>query len=186
MIETVLPLEMILFQVLFLLVAIALESRILYRKLRISRKTSLEYAMSINFLATGIGWLGFFALQNVLTQPLKSQVISYIFFDRLIGPQGSQWNSLIILVGIAIFFFTFMIKLLGLQLLHSILQTTPEPLKSESIPIKGRRRLLTRLEPETTAHHFNPALVILMANAYSYSAILFLLFLRFIQFNRLV
>ncbi|HAG81462.1 MAG TPA: filament integrity protein fraC [Cyanobacteria bacterium UBA12227] len=183
--ETVLPLEMILFQVLFLVIAIALEARIFYRKLRISRKTSVEYAMFVNLLATGIGWLTFFAVQNLLSQALKAQVISYIFFDRLFDPQLSQWNSVIIAVGIAIFFLTFFIKLIGLELLQVVLDRVPERSNSTSKLVRKRPRLLHGIEQVNKNSPPNTGLVVLLANAYSYSAILLLLVLRFLQFNSL-
>lgn len=181
--ETVLPLEMILFQVLFLLVAIALEARILYLNLRISCKTSVEYAMSLNLLATGVGWLTFFAIVNFLPQLAKAQVISYIFFDHLFPNQIIQGYSLIISVGIGIFFFTFFLKLIGIELLQGLLEV--ELLQSTAQPLMVSRRpgLINRIEPTTTSSQTKRALVILVANAYSFSAILIILFFRFLQFN---
>ena len=75
----VLPLQTYLFQALFLLVAIALEASVLQRRLYLTRRTSVEYAISINLLTTVIGWLAFFLVQNLLPQPIKDQIISYIF-----------------------------------------------------------------------------------------------------------
>ncbi|MBE9127500.1 MULTISPECIES: filament integrity protein FraC [unclassified Coleofasciculus] len=183
--EAVLPLEMILFQVLFLLVAIALEARVLHRKLKFTRKTSVEYATSINLFATVFGWLTFFALAKLLPGLVKAQLVSYIFFDRFIGPQPDRWNSLVVLVGTAIFFFTFFIKLLGLQLLKAWLKASADELKPAPKLLNQRRPgLINRQEAVKTSHFDqNPALAILLANAYSYSTILLILLLRFFQFS---
>jgi hypothetical protein len=64
MTEAVLPLQTFLFQFLFLLVSIALESRVLYRRMNISRRSSVEYSTFINLLAASVGWLVFFMIQN--------------------------------------------------------------------------------------------------------------------------
>lgn len=48
----VLPLRAVMFQILFLLVAIAVESFIFKKKLHLSGRTSIEYATSINLFST--------------------------------------------------------------------------------------------------------------------------------------
>lgn len=185
MTETVWPVQTILFQVLFLLIAIALEARVLYRRLRVSRKTSIEYAISINLLAAVIGWLSFFIIQNLLPQPFRGQIISFIFFDRFLTPSPENLTVLIASTGVVIFLGAFIIKLKGLQLLEALLQTssTPKP----SPPPQKRRRLglADRLEQAVAHTDPNQAIVVLLANAYSHSAILLILFLRFLQLNSL-
>ena len=181
--ELVLPIEMILFQFIFLLVAIALEARVLHRKLRIGRKTSVEYAMSMNLLAAGIGWSSFFAFQNFLPQTLKTQLLSYIFFDRPIGALPTEWNSAIVSIGVVIFFATFIIKLIGLQLLEVALENTSSQVTPASKEFRKRPGLINRHDRVIARQQPNPALAVLLANAYSYSAILLLLVLRFLQFN---
>ncbi|MCP2731014.1 filament integrity protein FraC [Limnofasciculus baicalensis] len=181
--KLVLPIEMILFQFIFLLVAIALEARVLYRKLRISRQTSVEYAMSMNLLAAGVGWSSFFAFQDFLPQALKTQLLSYIFFDRPIGSLPTEWHTTIVSVGVVIFFGTFLIKLIGLQLIEFALENTL--FQATLSPKESRKRpgLINRHDPVVVRQQPNPALAVLLANAYSYSAILLLLLLRFLQFN---
>ncbi|HCA98089.1 MAG TPA: filament integrity protein fraC [Cyanobacteria bacterium UBA9226] len=183
--ELVLPIEMVLFQFIFLLVAIALEARVLHRKLRIERKTSVEYAMSMNFLAAGIGWPSFFLFEDFLPQTLKTQLMSYIFFDRPISPLPREWNSAIISIGVIMFFATFLIKLIGLQLLEAALQNTPLQPTPSPKDIRKRPGLIGRRNQVIVRQEPNPALAVLLANAYSYSAILLILVLRFLQFNSL-
>jgi hypothetical protein len=179
---TVLPIQAVLFQVVFLLVAIALEARVLYRKLRISRRTSVEYATSINLLTAVAGWLGFFLLQNLLPQPFRTQIISYVFFDRLLTPQPENWHLIIAATGIVMFFAAFLIKLKGLQFLEALLQRSPQ--EKSPIPADGPRLgLAARLERAAAHTDPNKAGVLLLANAYSHSAILLLLLLRFLQIN---
>ncbi|HEY9652679.1 MAG TPA: filament integrity protein FraC [Coleofasciculaceae cyanobacterium] len=185
MTDTVFPLQTILFQVIFLLVAIALEARVLHRKLRITRKSSVEYATSINLLAATLGWIGFFILQEFLPQPLKSQLISYIFFDRLLNDPLQSMNLVIAATGIGIFFASFIIKLKGLELLQALLRS-PEARTTSSVSEKRTRpSLLSRMNRAIIHTDTNQAAAVLLANAYSHSAILLLLFLRFVQLNTL-
>lgn len=178
------PLQMILFQLLFLLVAIALEARVLQRRLRITRKASIEYATSINLLSTIIGWLVFFLLmtqKNILPPAIKDQIVSFIFFDRLLSPLLENWYLIVVATGIVIFFLAFIIKLKGLQLLEALRETStakksflqPEPNSRFTLPVRLEQALV-RTDP-------NQAVTILLANAYSHSAIFLLLFLRFIS-----
>lgn len=187
MIGPVFPLEMYLFQGIFLMVAIALEARVFHRRLYLPRRTSVEYATSINLLATVIGWLAFFALQNLLALPLKDQIISYIFFDRFLGSQPESFYLTIISTGVVIFFSAFLIKLKGLQLLEALLDKTPKPQDSSELqPPKlrhnqRRQRLSDRLDQAVSHTEPSQATAVLLANAYSHSAILLLLFLRFLD-----
>lgn len=183
----VLPLEMYLFQGIFLMVAIALEARVFHRRLYLPRRTSVEYATSINLLATVLGWLAFFGLQNLLPLPLKDQIISYIFFDRFLGSQPESFYLTIISTGIVIFFAAFLIKLKGLQLLEAFLERAPEnqnslDLQPPKLPHHRRRQGLSdRLDQTVSRRDPNQATAVLLANSYSHSAILLLLFLRFLQ-----
>lgn len=180
MIENVLPLETILFQLVFLLVAIALEAIVFHRNLRITRRTSVDYALSINLFCTVLGWAAFFTLQELLPQPFKSQLISYIFFDHLLTPQPANLNLVLISTGIVMFFSAFLIKLKGLELLQALRQTSNQRQPSPSM-VDRRSGLGTRLNRSISRPNANQATVVLVANAYSHSAILLLLVLRFLS-----
>ncbi|HCF28058.1 MAG TPA: filament integrity protein fraC [Cyanobacteria bacterium UBA11049] len=183
--ESVLPIPTILFQVLFLLVAIALEARVFHKRLNLTRKISIDYAISINLLCVIIGWLAFFLILRFVPQPLKTQMISFIFFDQLLAPQPGNLNLIIVSTGIVIFFCAFLIKLKGLELLEALLNRPPGQSSSES-PDEGRSLSLpARLNRAISHTDANQATVVLLANAYSHSAILLLLFLRFLQVNAL-
>jgi hypothetical protein len=181
--EPVLPLQTILFQSIFLLVAIALEARVFHRRLNVTRKTSVQYATSINLLAAVLGWLTFFIVQSLLPQPLKTQLMSYIFFDRLLEPQPESLSLIIASIGITLFFAAFVVKLKGLELLEALLSSSKQP--EPSPPPNQRRRpdLAYRISQATLQSDTNHATTVLLANAYSHSAILLILFLRFIQLN---
>lgn len=176
-----------LFQSVFLLVAIALEARVLYQRLYLTRRRSIEYATSINLLAAVIGWLAFFLLKDLLPQPLRSEIVSYIFFDRFLSPFPESFYLMLASTGAVVFFSAFLIKLKGLQLLEALLERTPkEQSNSEQITSNRdrnrlKRSLSDRLERAITRSDPNQATVILLANVYSYSAITLLLALRFIQ-----
>jgi hypothetical protein len=179
--EPVLPLQTILFQVIFLLVAIALEARVFHKRLRITRRTSVEYATSINLLTASLGWLAFFILQNFLPQPLKAQLLSYIFFDRLLEPLPENLTLIIVSCGMAVFFGAFLVKLKGLEILEALLQSSQEP-QQEDIPSERRQlSLAARLNRAALQTDPNHATVVLLANAYSHSVILLLLFVRFVS-----
>lgn len=181
MTEAVLPLQTFLFQFLFLLVAIALESRVLYRRMNISRRTSVEYSTFINLLAASIGWLVFFLIQNWIPLYLKDQLISYIFFDRLLGPRPEDLTLIIAATGVVIFFSAFLIKLNGLNLIEAFLQ---EKLPGQDESAKRPwPTLIHRLDNVVASPKPHYATTILLANAYSYSAISLLLFLRFLQIH---
>jgi hypothetical protein len=183
----VLPLQTYLFQAIFLLVAIALEARVLQRRLYLTRRTSVEYATSINLLTTVIGWIAFFLVQNLLPQPIKDQIISYVFFDRFLSPQPESFHLMLISTGIVMFFSAFLIKLKGLQLLEAVLenapqpQTVPESRQSGLFRNRRRRRLSQRLDEAVSNSDPERATAVLLANAYSHSAIVLILVLRFLE-----
>ena len=48
------------------MVAIALEATILRQRLRVGYQTSMQYAATLNLLATSLGWLAFLTLESLL------------------------------------------------------------------------------------------------------------------------
>lgn len=174
-----------LFQSVFLLVAIALEARVLYQRLYLTRRRSIEYATSINLLAAVIGWLAFFLLKDLLPPPIRSEIVSYIFFDRFLSPFPESFYLMLVSTGVVVFFSAFLIKLKGLQFLEALLERTPKEQSNPEQITQDRNRLKRglseRLERAVTRSDPNQATVILLANVYSYSAISLLLALRFIQ-----
>jgi hypothetical protein len=184
--QAVLPLQTYLFGALFLLVAIALESRVLYRRLHISRQTSVEYATAINLIAASAGWLIFFLIQDYIPLPIKDQIVSYIFFDRLLAFQAENFTLLLAATGVVIFFLVFLIKLKALELLETLANDQPaQAAPLQASPRRYHPSLSDRLGESTRPSLPNQATTMLLANAYSYSAISLLLFLRFLQIHTL-
>lgn len=182
-INIVLPLQLILFQILFLFVAIALEASVFHRRLQLTRKTSVQYATSLNLWSVVIGWLAFYSLENILPQFLQIQIISFIFFDHPLGSSFNQADPKIISIGIVIFFFSFIIKIIGFELIRLWIHDNPDQLNMSSNASKKRPGLLNQPKRKITKPTPNPALAVLLANAYSYSAILLILVLRFMDLN---
>ncbi|MEQ8962449.1 MAG: hypothetical protein RLP02_31750 [Coleofasciculus sp. C2-GNP5-27] len=182
-ITIVLPLQLILFQILFLLVAIALEARVLHRRLNLTRKTSVQYATSLNLWSVVLGWLTFFVLESLLPQLLRIQIVNFILFDHPIGIQLDTPNPQLISIGIMIFFFSFTIKIIGLEIINKWIHDQPEQFKMSSDVSNKRPSLFNQPKRKITKPKPNPAFAVLLANAYSYSAILLILILRFMDLN---
>lgn len=184
MLLDVLPLRAILFQLLFLTVAIAIEAAILQKRLDLSPRTSVEYAASMNLLSTVIGWLLFFNLEALLPSPLRAQLISFILFDHFLASSGSySMNTLLTLGALVTFFGTFLLELKGLDLLEILLQVQQSQPHQEAPPYRepGGGSASHRLfRQEVASINRSRAATILLANACSYSAILLLLLSRFL------
>ena len=179
----VLPLQLILFQILFLLVAIALEARVLHRRLNLTRKTSVQYATSLNLWSVVLGWLTFLVLETLLPQFLRIQIVNFIFFDHPLGSQLDTPNPQLISIGIMIFFFSFIVKIIGFELIKQWIHDKPEQFEMSSDISNKRPGLFNQPKRKITNPKPNPAFALLLANAYSYSAILLILVLRFMDLN---
>ena len=174
MLANVFPLQAILFQFLFLLIAIAIESFILYRQLNLSRKRSIDYAISINLFSTILGWIGFFYLHPWLPRSLKSQLISYMFFDRFFSfAQSPNIVTELILSGFVVFFATFVVKLKGLELLQILLELPlyGERQKQDNLNFRDFRLLAFNSDPLLTN-------TIFQANLSTFVVIILMLFIR--------
>jgi hypothetical protein len=158
--------------------AIAIEGFILHRQLKFSRKTSIQYAASLNLLSTIVGWLLFFFVQPLLPINIKIQLISYIFFNRFFYSVSPYSNFFSISLFIIYLFFSFMVKLQGLKSLDSLL------MESNSISQIFVKLTSLRYNKKKSSHLYSTkypskATAILLANAYSHSAILLILILRY-------
>lgn len=176
----VLPLRAIAFQSLLLLVAIVLEALILRQRLRLGYRPSMQYAATLNLLATSLGWLTFLGFEPLLPEPLRTQIMSYVLFNRF---YTNEWveNLPIVLVfaGIAAFFATLWIKIKGLEWLLKALGVMPvEEPESEKILSRKERYDLARRGRQAKGGTSVRTLAVLEANALSFTAILLLLLLR--------
>ena len=172
--STILPLRAIVFQFLFLAVAIGLETVMLHRIRRLDYKTSAQYALTVNLLSTVVGWLIFFNLQPLVPEDLRDQMISFVLFDHLeIDFSQSRTTSMIVLVSLIIFIGTFLLKLQALNLLELLLEKSVAEQKVDAAIGRFLRQKRTiDFQPDSKAY------AIFVGNAYSFSVILFLLFVR--------
>lgn len=173
MLTDVVPLRAVVFQVLFLLVAIAVEAQVLRRELGIAPRKSVDYASTINLLSTIVGWLLLFNLQPFLPPNLRAQLLNIILFD-----QWADGIVVVVVTAFVTFFLSFFIKLQGLTLLQLLLDERPQPSPADEPPKRKTFRSPHRSNQQETSSR--EAGAVLLANAASYSTILVILFLRFL------
>lgn len=116
----VLPLRAIASQILLLLVSVAIESTVFHRRLAISRRMSVQYALVIDLLCITFGWISFFILvDNFATHPWVIQVMGYLFTGRFVPRPGRDGiESVLAIATIALFFGSFFVKSQALSLLQ--------------------------------------------------------------------
>ncbi|MGH8002645.1 MAG: filament integrity protein FraC [Brasilonema sp.] len=171
-IPRIFPIGAILFNFLFLLVAIPLEGYVLNTRLKFDKKSSAFYAISINLFSNVIGWIIFFFLEPALSPQIKSELMTFVFFNRL---QTSSIQTLLILTAFIIFFGTFLVKY---TLLKILLISLTEPKKPDPEPQTILQRRNSRLAYKSKLQNTNVVTTILIANALSYSLIAIILFIR--------
>lgn len=172
----VLPLRAVVFQSLFLLIAIALEAPIFYRTLELDYKDSMQSAISVNLLSTFIGWICFFISQPYLPIEWRVQLISFIFFEQFYAdPLLLNVAPVLVVLTLGMFLGTFFIKLQGLELLDRLLERKQQP----SAPIGEKPIRFRSKQTQLIGFRSNSrTYAVLVANAASFSAILLLLLLR--------
>lgn len=181
--EPILPLRMVAFQVLFLLVAIAIESSILRRRLRFGFKTSVQYTLAINLAAIVVGWTAFLVIEPLAPLDVRAQAISYILFDRLsLNGWNAQIGAIICVAGVLSFLVTFFVKLKGLELMMKAddawqIEEDKRPAKRVSRDERYARARQGKSDAQQALSEFMDAVI--QANAASFSAISVLLILRY-------
>ncbi|MFQ4138945.1 filament integrity protein FraC [Nodosilinea sp. PGN35] len=176
----ILPLRAIAVQSMLLMVATVLEAMVLRQQLQLGYRPSMQYAATLNLLATSLGWVAFLAIEAVLPLSLRSQVISYVMFNRF---YTNTWHDVlpvvVVVVAIAAFFVTYWIKLQGLLWLLQLLGQKPVETTPEAIEENRRQRYerARRAQLEGQRGTSPRALAMLQANAVSFTAILVLLLL---------
>jgi hypothetical protein len=178
----VLPLRAIAFQSLLLMVAIALEAVVLRQRLKVGYQISMQYAATLNLLATSLGWLLFLILESMLPAALRTQIISYVLFNRFYGNfWGDKIPVMVIIAGIICFFATFWVKLQGLNALLILLgRGSIHPNRNDTVETRQERYALARdRQYNNQEGGYSPyTLAVLEANALSFTAILILLLLQ--------
>jgi hypothetical protein len=165
------PIGAMLFETLFLLVAISIEGYVLHRWLKFDKKTSIFYAIAMNVFSSVFGWNIFFLVEPRLDIKLKSELISYIFFNNFNNP-GITENTIIFLAFL-IFLGTFLIKFLLLKILIITLSEIGEKEEIET----SQQQKLHRIE-KMQLQNTNLVSTTLIANSMSYTAITLILVIR--------
>jgi len=177
----VLPLRAIVFQMLFLSLAIAIEALVFQKQWKLSRKASIEYSLGLNLFSTCLGWLVFFAVERFLSTNLKKQIITFIFFNNIVEnstvPTGLVYGEVALIV-----FLCFVFILIAAWIFLDVWRNlTKEATPAEQEEQSGRYR--TSITSSLYKRYYDSAKAritsstILVSNAYSGTAILFMLFL---------
>ena len=171
----VFPFGVILFDFLFLLIAIPIEGYIFNKRLRFDKKTSIFYAISINVFSNAIGWIIFFLLEPTnFFNDYKVQLISFLLYNRL---EGNMYGG-IVMSAFTIFFGTLMVKFVLLKL-FVIALSDPGEKKSEQEQLEsaifGRK---SRRGYKKTWQSTSLFTTTLIANSLSYSAITLVVIFR--------
>ena len=172
MLPRIFPIGGILFDLLFVMIAIPVEAYVLHYRLKFDKKTSTFYAISINLFSSVIGWFIFFVSEPLLPIEVKSELINYMFFN---GFKSPNTQTVIILTACIIFFATFLMKFFILRgLLLSLNETFA---KKEEDPQTSHRQKRLRIS-SVNFQNTNLVTTILIANSLSYSAITIILLFR--------
>lgn len=177
------PARAIAFQILFLLIAISLEALIFYQRLNLEYKTSIRYAASLNLFSTFIGWIIFFNVQAVLPEDLRIQLISFFFFERFFpNPWSPSVAPILTLLALGTFLGVVFVELQALNLLETIMETR-KPVEETTSILRPRDRLrFQRLENKSFLFKKSDrAYTLLVANSLSFSAVLAVLVLRWLD-----
>jgi hypothetical protein len=177
----ILPLRAIAFQSLFLLLAISIEALVLFRfLLDLDYKTSVRYATTLNLFSTVVGWLIFFSIQSFLPEYLRVQLISYFFFEHFFpNPWQAGITPILTVIALGVFMGVFFLEYQGLILIEKMLGKY-KPVETKDVK-KRSRGSYSPLDAGLIFKQDNQAYAVLVANACSFSTILFLLFFRWLE-----
>ncbi|MGB3790907.1 MAG: filament integrity protein FraC [Phormidesmis sp.] len=179
--EPILPLRAILFQILFLMVAIVIEAGILRQRLRLGFRTSVQYALVTNLATVVAGWIAFLIVEPLTSVPIREQIISYVLFDNLlINGWTTQTGSMLFLCAIVVFFLAFFIKAKGLELLLRADDAWKLLAQGNERQVSRDNRYAKARGGSSPADTSIPSFIdtVIQANAASFSVILLLLLLR--------
>ncbi len=171
---SIFPTGAILFNFLFLTIAIPIEAYILSIRLKFDKRTSIFYAICLNLFSGAIGWFAFFLLEPILPIELKSELINYVFFNQFIN----NIRGLVFMTAIIIFFVTFLIKFF---LLKAALLSLREPGQTKPEPEKAGSRKTSRRANRLKLQNTSLLTTTLIANSLSYSAITVIMLIRTIS-----
>ena len=183
----ILPFRTVALQALFLLMAVAIEADVFRRRMKLAPRECVYFAAAVNLFCVVLGWLTFlllFNLSNQMSSDALKPLINFIFFDNW----SPDTATLLIIGCFAIFFASLAVKELGLFGLRYVLgieqpnsaPADPPPAAGDAdIPAEAPKSsvFVRTVRPEPRAI-LTEVTTILLANAWSYSAILATLLLR--------
>ncbi len=170
----ILPVGIVLFDLLFLIIAIPIEAYVLNARLKFDQKSSAFYAISINIFANVLGWLVFFLTESSFPYRNKSEVLNFVFFNRF---QSERIYSFLVVIAFFIFFATFLFKVITLQLLLFLWEKSDRKKPEQEVSLAQRRS--SRRYKFNKVQRTNVVTSVLIANSLSYSAITIILAICF-------
>lgn len=184
MLVTVLPLRAVMFQLVFLLIAISVEAFIIQQKMILTRRVSIQYAASLNLLSTILGWLIFFLLHPLLPLDWQKQLINFILFGHFATKSGLPLVIIFFDLGLftlLIFLLILVIEFIALELLMNLNSI------SKNAQFNGRffsqagseKKYKNPVKRESIDYYVerNKSKSLLIANVYSQTLILLVSFL---------
>lgn len=170
-IPIILPIGTVLFHFLFLLIAIPIEAYVLHNWLKFDKRTSTFYAISMNVFSSVIGWTIFFIIEPILPIGVRSELISYVFFNHF---KSTNIQTFMVFTAFIIFFTTFLLKFLLLKILLISLNEVGKKVEESEISQRQRWQRGGILKLQNT----NLVTSTLIANSLSYTAITLVMLIR--------
>ncbi|NJL89494.1 MAG: hypothetical protein HC916_06580 [Coleofasciculaceae cyanobacterium SM2_1_6] len=166
-------LPVIIWQSLYLIIAMAWDTFLFYQQLRVGRKISIEYARTLNLFNIVIWWILFFLIRPLISQPTELNLINLLFFSRPFNQEPDRLNMNLFGLFMIISVGTIAIKFTVMRILQSLLQNF-----SPGIPSIASKNTEYRPIFTFTGELFTIFLSTLLTNI----SIGILIFLRFLQF----
>ena len=166
----VLPLRAIVLQGLLLLVTIAIEAQVIENKLGLTPRGSVQFSTLLNLVSTVGGWFLFLGVENFLPESTRLEIINYILFDDLSPLSAAQLFALGVPLVLGLYILTFILESQILNLLLFALASKPK-LQYETTQVQYDRQQRYKAS-WTDRFRMN---TLLIANAYSYTAVVLLL-----------
>lgn len=167
----ILPIGTVLFHFLFLLIAIPIEAYVLHNWLKFDKRTSTFYAISINVFSSVIGWTIFFIVEPTLPIGVRSELISYVFFNHF---KSTNIQTYVVFTAFIIFLATFLLKFFLLKLFLLSLNEVGKKVEEPETSQRQRWQRVGILKLQNT----NLVTTTLIANSLSYTAITLVLLIR--------
>ena len=166
----VLPLRFIVLQGLLLLVTIAIEAQVIENKLGISPRGSVQFSTLLNLVSTVGGWFLFLAVENLLPEASRLELINYILFNDTSRISPTQTLSIGLPIFLSMYIMTFILESQILNLLLLLMASKPALLyQTTQVQYDRQQRYKASW---TERFRMN---TLLIANAYSYTAVIGLL-----------